>query len=439
MRTETTNTAITRDLRVQRANPRAPLTAAEVAAIRPIPGARRVVRDPGCRGLALRVGESGSRTWSLEVKVDGRQRRFTVGNAAALSLADARRRAGALRDSVLNGHDPVEAKRERRRQVQLRRGGGADGGTITTLLDSFERLKARPAGLRSWPGMRKMIEHNFKALLGKAPSALTRADLRGVLDAAVARGAPISGKRGVRYLGRVYGWALKRELVAVNPVKGLDLDELTRAEPPRQRILDDSELRAVWKAAIEAGTPFGDLARLYLLTGLRREEAAAMRWSDLDNGTVLVLQATKTGVSHRLPLSAAALAIIEAQPRRGAGVFTMSNGRPVSAAATSWHRENRKLVDAAGTAPWTWHDLRRTARTLLARIGTDDLVAELILNHAMPGKLRRTYVLHRYQDEMRQALERLAAFIDRAAGGNVVALRAVVGRPAEARWWEASA
>jgi integrase len=49
---------------------------------------------------------------------------------------------------------------------------------------------------------------------------------------------------------------------------------------------------------------------------------------------------------------------------------------------------------------WTWHDLRRTCRTLLARIGTDDLVAELILNHVLPGKLRRTYVLHRYENEM---------------------------------------
>ena len=74
---------------------------------------------------------------------------------------------------------------------------------------------------------------------------------------------------------------------------------------------------------------------------------------------------------------------------------------------------------------WTWHDLRRTCRTLLARIGADDLVAELILNHALPGKLRRTYVLHKYESEMREALERLAAFVDQSVSGeaNVVRLR----------------
>ena len=65
--------------------------------------------------------------------------------------------------------------------------------------------------------------------------------------------------------------------------------------------------------------------------------------------------------------------------------------------------------------------------TALARHGPriDDFVAELILNHALPGKLRRTYVLHRYGDEMREALERLAAFLDKIVSGeaNVVRLR----------------
>lgn len=130
------------DLIVQRSNPRTPLTAAEVAAIRPPAEGRMVVRDPGCRGLALRVTARDVRTWSLEVKVDGRQRQFTIGDAAAMSLAEARKRAGAMRGKVLDGLDPVEEKRERRRQAQLRKAGAADSATIKSLLDSFERLKA---------------------------------------------------------------------------------------------------------------------------------------------------------------------------------------------------------------------------------------------------------------------------------------------------------
>jgi hypothetical protein len=87
-----------------------------------------------------------------------------------------------------------------------------------------------------------------------------------VLDAAVARGAPISGKRAARYLRRVLSWAVERELLAANPAAGLDLDELTRPERERQRVLADDELRRLWAASAGAGV-FGDLARLYLLTG----------------------------------------------------------------------------------------------------------------------------------------------------------------------------
>jgi integrase len=291
------------------------------------------------------------------------------------------------------------------------------------LLDSFERLAARTKGLRSWPAMRQMIEANFAALLDKPPADLTRADFRAVLDAAVARDAPISGKRAARYLRRVLSWAVEREMLTANPAAGLDLDELTRPEHERQRVLTDEELRRLWLAAKDGGV-FGGLAHFYLLTGLRREEAASLRWSDID-GRVVLVGGTKSGQPHRLPLSAAAVAIIEAQPRRSEFIFTTAVGTTVSSPSSNWHRVRAKLAKASATSGWTWHDLRRTCRTLLARIGTDDLVAELILNHALPGKLRRTYVLHRYEEEMHEALERLAGFLEKIVSGeaNVVRLR----------------
>jgi integrase len=355
--------------------------------------------------------------------VAGRQRRFTIGPYPAVTLGEARRKAGKLRAEVLEGRDPVEERREACRIVQLRRGGAGDSSTVRTLLDSFERLAARTKGLRSWPEMRGLIEHNFGAVLDKAPADLTRADFRAVLDAALAREAPISGKRAARYLRRVLSWAVQRELLATNPAAGLNLDELTKSEAPRARVLKDEELRRLWPVATSAGV-FGDLARIYLLTGLRQQEAAGLRWTDLD-GAVALIGETKSGQPHRLPLSRAALTIISAQSRKHELIFLGPTGNPVASSATNWHRQRDRLAKASGVLGWTWHDLRRTCRTLLARIGTDDLVAELILNHALPGKLRRTYVLHRYEEEMREALEHLAAFLDKivSSEANVVRLR----------------
>jgi integrase len=398
----------------RRSNPLAPLTDAEIRAVTLPAEGRLVLRDPAFRGLELRLtapsarNPDGTRTWSLELKSAGRQRRFTIGRYPDVTLAEARRKAGKVRTDALEGRDPVAERREARRADRLKRAGAADSSDVRALLDSFERLAARARGLRSWAQQRQLIESNFGTLLKKAPADLTRADFRSVLDAAVSRDAPISGKRAACYLGRVLSWAVERELIETNPVIGLKFDELTRPERMRQRVLSDDEIRKLWLAA-KAGGVFGDLARLYVLTGLRRQEAAGLRWTDLDGGIALI-GGTKSGQPHRLPLSGAAQAI---------------NGALAESVSNNWHRACAKLAKASGTADWTWHDLRRTARTLLARIGTDDLVAELILNHALPGKLRRTYVLHRYEEEIREALERLAAFLDQIVSGeaNVVRLR----------------
>ena len=210
----------------KRVNPLAPLTDAEIRGLPAPAEGRLVVRDPACRGLELRLtapssrNPAGTRTWSLEVKAAGRQRRFTIGRYPEVGLGEARQRAGKLRAEAPRRRDPVEEKREARRGAALKRGGAAEAGTVRTLLDSFDRLAARTRGLRSWPEMRQMIEHNFGPLLDKAPDALTRADFRAVLDAAVARGAPISGKRAARYLRRVLSWAVERELIAANLAQG---------------------------------------------------------------------------------------------------------------------------------------------------------------------------------------------------------------------------
>ena len=295
------------DVTLNRFNSRAALVDSELRAIKAPVGGRIVVRDPACQGLTLRVtGPSnrrpfGAKTWSLECKTqDGRQRRFTLGTYPDLPLARAREAANELRPKAKRGLDPVEERREAQRRARLTRDGTADAGSLKGLLDSFERLKARPSGLRSWKEMRRQIEVGFAPFMDRPPARIARADFRAVLDAAVTRGAPISGKRACRYLGRVMNWAVERELLTVNPAKGLNLDELSRAEQPRQHILGDDEIQALWAATASATPPFGDLAKIYLLTALRRDELADARWTDLEADTLVVLD-TKTGQPHRLP------------------------------------------------------------------------------------------------------------------------------------------
>src|SRR5207247_7375410 len=97
-----------------------------------------------------------------------------------------------------------------------------------------------------------------------------------------------------------------------------------KAPTRRERILDDDELRAVWRATEGATAPFAALVRFLLLTGARRSEALEMNWGELNgNGADWVLPASRNKVGRELvrPLSAAALTILGALPRIGDYVF----------------------------------------------------------------------------------------------------------------------
>ena len=86
----------------------------------------------------------------------------------------------------------------------------------------------------------------------------------------------------------------------------------------------------------------------------------------------------------------------------------------------NWSYHLERLLKAAQIEEHTtWHDLRRTASSMLASIGTDDLIREMILAHTLPGKLRRTYVTYRYLRPQLDALEALATKIASIAAGGL--------------------
>ena len=146
---------------------------------------------------------------------------------------------------------------------------------------------------------------------------------------------------------------------------------MRRSDPKagkRSRILDDDELRAVWKAAEEAGT-FGAFVRLALLSAQRRSTIVQhMKWNDLDGDVWRIPQeerAKGTGGDLRLP--PAAMAIIQAQPKFAGNPYVLAgrNGFPFRGFANG----KPALDKASGVTGWTVHDLRRTARSLMARAG----------------------------------------------------------------------
>jgi len=184
---------------------------------------------------------------------------------------------------------------------------------------------------------------------------------------------------------------------------------------PRDRVLTDAEMGALWRSAESMGYPFGPIIQLLMLTGVRKSEASDARWPEFDlkrNLWTVPAERFKSKSTHLLPLTNEVVLLVESLPRfKGDHLFSTSFGqRPVTGFAKAKTRLDRLMEKELGgkPAPFRLHDIRRTVRTRLAGLRVADEVAEMIIGHGRKG-IQRVYDLHQYEKEMREALELWAA------------------------------
>ena len=228
----------------------------------------------------------------------------------------------------------------------------------------------------------------------------------------VARSPPTGTLAAIRAL---FNSALRRGIIDATPVA---LVERPGEETRRERTLSADEILAVWNAGWQLGYPFGRFFQLALILGQRREEVARMRWADLDleaaNWT-LPAEATKAGRSHVVPLAPLAIDILRAMPRKAdaSGKARQLLGvHHVRRCANQRLQQGEARIDQViaevrdgeALAPWTIHDLRRTAATEMARLGVSRFIISKVLNHA-DRTVTAIYDRHAYLHEKRHALE----------------------------------
>jgi integrase len=218
---------------------------------------------------------------------------------------------------------------------------------------------------------------------------------------------------------------------------------LKPSERERERVLSDEEIRDVWVALDNVADPacFAAYVKTLLLTATRRSEAADMSTTELEGGVWTIPAARyKTKLDHVIPLSAQASELIAsaapAKPSSNAHfVFSTTDGaiafNGFSKAKTALDAKIAEIRQREGRAPmedWTFHDLRRTARTLLARAGIRDDIAERCLGHVIKG-VEKVYNRYAYLNEKRAAFEALAVLVSRILNPDsvVVNLRSAAG------------
>lgn len=391
------------------------LTAKYVETAKPSGAERDEIADAGCPGLYLRVGRSGTRSWSVRFRIAGRGEggmrgkpvNMPLGQYPLLSLEKARAAARAALEPADRGDDP-----RAQRQAELREKAARN---FETVAEKYVDLYAKP-NLTKWRDCeRLLIERVVPVWRGRDIATLTRADAHDLLDDLSQQKGPAFAREVRKHLSGLFSWAADRGMIPASPVALMRRPDL--AGVSRDRVLSMDELREVWATATVAGYPFGDFTRLLILTAQRRTEIGELRgeWLRPDQTAFEIpSSAGKTGNPQVVPLSAPAQAILDSLPRWNGGdfLFSTTNGvRPISGYAQGKNRLDRLIAEArrkAGIADdieaWTYHDLRRSAATHMARLSIPQEIIERVLGHVIPG-VAGTYNRYSYLEEKRAALE----------------------------------
>jgi integrase len=430
------------------------LTDARIKALKPDPeGSRRSeLRDSQVPGLIVRIA-TRRKTFMLHTRWPGAKHptRRALGEYGTLTIDEARAVARQWFDLIRRGIDP--AAEARRREDEERKRGEAERvqqeGLFARVAEDY--LKRRVAGQRRAREAERIVRNVLVAAWGDKPiGEIERRDVVRLIESINDRPAPIYAALVFGHARSLFNWAINRGIYGLehSPCDRVKVGDLvSRRKQPRQRTLSDDELRCLWKATGRLGYPWRQMFRLLLLTGTRKNEAAGARWREFDLGSAKVWSVPpsrfKSNATHLVPLSGDALAVIDGLPRfqRGDHLFSFSYGeRP----ATVLHQAKQRLdalmlrylralarsrgADPAAVVlePWQTHDLRRVVRTKLAALEVNDTVAEMVIGHGRRG-LQRVYDQHRYEPQMRRALEAWASELRRivspAQGDNVVPLR----------------
>lgn len=356
--------------------------------------------DDAIPGFGVRIRAGGKVVWIAQYRVNGRTKRQTLGDVRKVNLVAARVAAKKCFAAVTLGGDPQAAKTEARvRASQL----------LGCLFDQY--LEAAEPELRpnSYVAVKRYLtKYYFKSIRRRPVHEVKRRDVAAAIDDITKKSGKTSAARARSALSAFYVWAIKRGLAEENPVIGT-------ADPgdglePRDRVLDKTELRAIWKAC--ADDDFGCIVKLLFLTACRRDEIGGLSWSEIDlDGGMLHIPGNRTKNHQPLdqPLPPAAASILKSVFRQeGRNPLFGGGAKGFNAWSYVTLALHTRIAEAQGKAlaRWTLHDIRRSVATHMGEdLGIEPWIIELVLNHRGHQKgVAGVYNRSRYLPQVRGAL-----------------------------------
>jgi integrase len=366
------------------------LTNTSVAAIA-VPSGKSeiIVFDELIPGFGIRVRAGGSRRFIYQYKIGKQNRRLTLRGRDAKQARD----AALIEQAKLTlGQDPALARQD------------AQDAASDTFKRCVDRYLALPQGNRRDSTVKEIRRHLERNLAPLHRLHIKQVDRRRVaieLTRLTVECGPVQSNRTRASLSRFFNWCIGEGYVDINIALATNKND----ERPRDRVLDDDELRAVWGALPD--NDYGDIIKLLTLTGQRAKEISELRWSEIDLKNAIITlpkSRTKNNRKHSIPLAGMALAILKARKREDGRDHVFGQG---AGGFSGWSRCKERLDQVVKLAPWTVHDLRRSVATGMGALKVKPHIIEVVLNHisGFRNGVAGVYNLADYEDEKREALK----------------------------------
>ncbi len=368
----------------------------------PVEGEERLW-DTDLKGFFLRVYASGRRVYAVKYRIGAMQRIYTIGtHGSPLTPEDARREADRALRRAKDGEDPAVAKQEARQAISV-------AGLIDRYLDQGPATKPSKRA-SSWANDFSNLERHIRPLLGrKMADSVTKADAaRAAKDIAEGRtardertsnrggrarvtGGSGAAHRTIATAAAMYAWGIEHGYAKSNPFCSVRLSP----PPARERFLSREEAGRLLEALEEGerdktvGRTFGDAIRLLLLTGARKTEILALRWSEVDVDRmrlVLPPERTKAGGQNGdryIQLSPPALEILLARrpddAAASAYIFPAARG---DGHCVGLRKVFVDICKRAGLTDVRIHDLRHSFASFAIADGASLFLISKLLGHA---------------------------------------------------------
>lgn len=365
-----------------------------------------IYRDTSLVGFGLLVGSGGTKSFFIERRVNGRVKRISIGRYGHLTPAQAKLKAQEMLGVIAIGQDPsAERRATEAKSITL-------SAAFEDYLNTRKSLKAgtiknyrQSVGchLSDWLNRRlvdidkNMVEERHREIGQKAPARAnnTMRVLRAVFNHALAKYEDASGKA----------------VLSVNPVDRLGRNRAWYKIDRRRTVIKPYELSTFYQATEALSNEVSrDYFRFLLFTGLRKMEAATLRWAQVDFiAKTFTIPDTKNRDPHTLPLTDYLYDLLQFRKVHSDSIWVFPSPRD-SSKHLKEPRGSVAIVAKAMGSPFTLHDLRRTFITIAESLDIPAYALKQLLNHRNPNDVTAGYIVSDVE-RVRKPMGKITNFI----------------------------